>query len=194
MVAGASISGIENDKSVVDAAREYIERGWSVVPVPAGEKGSKLDGWQNLRITEDQVGEFFTENSNIGVLTGEPSNGLANADVDCEEAEHAAKSLMPKTLTSGRGDKIRHHWFDSPGAKSHKFKDVDEEVITEIRADGCQTLVAPSVHPSGDLYEWKNAEEPRQIDRHDLRSAVARVAGASLITRHLPDGGRHDWR
>ena len=136
-------------------AKEYIQRGWSVVPVAAGEKGSKRPDWQNLRINAEQVGEFFTEDSNVGVLLGEPSGGLADADMDCDEAEHAAKSLMPKTLTSGRGNKIRHHWYVSPGIKSRKFKDVDGDVIAEIRGDGgYQTLVEPSVHPSGELYEW----------------------------------------
>ena len=175
-------------------ARKYIQRGWSVIPVPRGAKGPVADEWQHLRINVEQVGEFFTEDSNIGVLLGEPSNGLADADMDCPEAEHAAKTLMPKTLTSGRGTKTRHHWYISPGMKSRKFKDVDGDTIAEIRGDGgYQTLVAPSVHPdTGELYEWKNAAAPLEIDRHDLRSAVARVAVSALIARHLPGGGRHD--
>jgi hypothetical protein len=192
MVAYASISGIENNKSVVDAAREYIECGWSVVPVPRGKKGPVADKWEQLRINADQVGEFVTEDSNIGVLLGEPSCGLADADMDCDEAEYAAKTLMPKTLTSGRGSRVTHHWYTCSGIKSYKFKDVDGSVIAEIRADGLQTLVAPSAHPSGEQYVWKSAAEPQEIDKYDLRSAVARVAVSALIARHLPSGGRHD--
>src|SRR5215208_4725664 len=96
-----------------EQAKEYIERGWSVIPVPPRTKGPGADEWQHLRINAKQVGEFFTEESNIGVLLGEPSGGLADADMDCDEAEHAAKTLMPNTLTSGRGTKTRHHWYVS---------------------------------------------------------------------------------
>ena len=189
MGSNSNISGVD---TVNNAAREYIERGWTVVPVPAGDKGSRLDGWQDLRIKTAETEEYFVGGSNIGVLTGEPSGGLADGDMDCPEAEHAAKAIMPKTLTSGRGSRATHYWYVSPGCKSYKFKDVDGDVIAEIRADGHQTIVAPSVHPSGEKIEWKNDLEPRQIDPHDLRSAVARVAVSSLIARHLPNGGRHD--
>jgi len=177
-----------------EQAKEYIERGWSVVPVPPGKKGPVLNGWEKLSIKSGEIEEYFVGGSNIGVLLGEPSGGLADADMDCPEAEHAAKTLMPKTLTSGRGTKTRHHWYVSTGVKSRKFKDVDGDTIAEIRGDGgYQTLVAPSVHPdTGELYEWKNTAVPLEIDRHDLRSAVARVAVSALIARHLPDGGRHD--
>lgn len=187
---------MEVTESITDiktAARNYINGGWTVVPVPRGEKGPKLDGWQNLRIQASEVDEYFGGASNIGVQLGEASGGLTDADLDCPEAEYVGSGLLPSTLTSGRGQKVRHYWYSSPGSKSVKFKDVDGKVIAEIRGDGgYQTLVEPSVHPSGDLYEWKNEREPLEIAPHELRSAVARVAVSALITQHLPQSGRHD--
>lgn len=177
-------------KVEIDAKR-YIKRGWNVVPVPRGEKGPVLEKWQELRIKADEVDEFFVGESNIGILLGEASGGLTDADMDCDEAEYVGSKLLPKTLTSGRGSKVRHYWYTAPGSKSYKFKDVDGKVIAEIRGDQ-QTLVPPSRHPSGDLYEWKNEREPREIEAHKLRSAVARVAVSALIAKHLPDSGRHD--
>jgi hypothetical protein len=175
-----------------EQARVYIQRGWSVIPVPRGKKGPVTDSWEDLRVKPEQVEEFFVGESNIGVLLGEPSGGLADVDLDCDEALYTGPALLPKTLTSGRSSKVTHYWYTSPGIKCQKFKDVDGEMIAEIRADGLQTVVAPSVHPSGEKIEWKNTAEPLQIDRYDLLSAVARVAVSALIARHLPDGGRHD--
>ncbi|CAA9341001.1 MAG: hypothetical protein AVDCRST_MAG93-6650 [uncultured Chloroflexia bacterium] len=184
-----STESIPNTKN---AARDYINRGWSVVPIPYGEKGPNLPEWQKLRITADEVGEFFVGESNIGIHLGEASGGLTDVDLDCPQAEHAGSRLLPKTLTSGRGNKVTHYWYVSPGSKSYKFKGVDGEVIAEIRADSHQTVVAPSVHPSGASYEWKDEREPQEIEAQELRSCAARVAAASLIARNLPDGGRHD--
>ncbi len=179
--------------NAVEATHGYIDRGWSVVPVPRGEKGPNLPEWQKLRIKSEQVGEFFTEGSNIGIVLGEASGGIADVDLDCLEAEHAGSELLPQTRTSGRGNKTRHHWYVSPGSKSHKFKDTDGDVLVEVRGDGgYQTLVYPSEHPSGDFYEWKRDVEPLELEAHELRSAAARVAVSALIARHLPESGRHD--
>src|SRR5215203_4992396 len=98
-----------------EKAKEYIEHGWSVIPVPRGKKGPVLVEWEQLRIKSGEIEEYFVGDPNIGLLLGEPSGGLVDGDMDCDEAEHAAKSLMPKTLTSGRGSKTRHHWYTSPG-------------------------------------------------------------------------------
>jgi hypothetical protein len=181
---------IKND--ALEAARGYITRGWSVVPVPRGEKGPKLDGWQNLRIKSEQVGEFFTEGSNIGIQLGEASSGLADVDLDCPEAIGIGQRLLPSTLRSGRGLGDSHYWYNSPSSGSFKFKDVGGDVLLEIRSDGHQT-VAFGEHPDGGRYEFSNPEtQPREIEAHKLRSAAARVAVSALVARHLPDGGRHD--
>jgi hypothetical protein len=181
---------IENDAK--EAACGYIARGWSVVPVPRGEKGCKLPDWQGLRIKAGEVGEFFTEGSNVGVLLGEPSGGLADADLDCSEAVKIGPRFLPSTLRSGRGSGDSHSWYVSPDIASVKYKDVDGDVLAEIRSHGHQTVIH-GTHPGGGRYAFSNpGTEPREIEAHELRSRVARVAAAALIARHLPAGGRHD--
>ena len=179
------------ENNAKEAAHGYIDRGWSVVPVPRGEKGCKLRGWETLRIGPEQVSEFFTEDSNVGVVLGEASGGLTDIDLDCPEAEHAGGRSLPKTLTSGRGNKVRHHWYVATGSVSFKFKDTNGDVLVEVRSDGHQT-VAFGKHPSGERYEWINDLEPLEIEAHELRSAAARVAVSALLARHLPEKGRHD--
>jgi hypothetical protein len=181
-----------NTTDVRDYARRYLNRGWRVLPVERGGKGCLLEGWQNLRITEPALGEYFEPRSNVGILLGTPSGGLVDADLDCDEACCVAPRFLPETLKSGRGPYTSHFWYVSPGSESYVYKDTEGNVLLEIRSDNRQTLVEPSTHPSGDIYTWRNNLDPREIDAKDLRSRAARAAASSLLARYLPDGGRHD--
>ncbi len=176
-----------------DAAHGYIDRGWSPLPVPCGEKGCKLSKWEDLRIGAGEVEEFFTEGSNVGVLLGEPSGGLTDVDLDCPEAINIGRKLLPSTLRSGRGLGDAHYWYYvTAGIASFKFKDTNGDVLLEIRSDKHQTVVFGE-HPDGGWYEFSNPEtEPLEIDAHELRSAASRVAVSTLVALHLPEKGRHD--
>jgi hypothetical protein len=183
----------KNSTDVKERARRYIDRGWSVLPIAPKEKGCHIEKWQELRIRPEEVDEFFDRDSNIGILLGRASGGLTDVDLDYPEAEYVGRRLLPNTLMSGRGSEITHFWYVSPGSKSIQYKDINGEVIVEIRGDNHQTLVEPSIHPSGDEYRWINPDTgPLETPKAELRSAVARVAASSLIASHLPNGGRHD--
>ena len=41
---------------MIEIARDYINRGWQPIPVPAGTKNPNRNGWQNERYTEDEAG------------------------------------------------------------------------------------------------------------------------------------------
>ena len=75
------------------------------------------------------------------------------------------------------------------------FKDMDNRtVLLELRGNGRQTLVPPSVHPDGESYIWHGPLEPAQVDGTKLELAVHRLAAATLLARHWPSvpGSRHD--
>ena len=55
------------------AAAALIRRGVAVIPVPAGEKNPGRPGWEALRITEEEIPDYWTNGQNVGVLCGEPS-------------------------------------------------------------------------------------------------------------------------
>src|SRR3990172_3654849 len=135
----------------LDAAREYLRRGWSPIPIPRGEKKPALAEWQNLRLGEGDLLAHFGDGSNIGVLTGTPSGDLIDIDLDCAEAVALAESFLPRTqMWSGRTQRPRSHaWYRVTGSipGSASYKDVDKTVLVELRAGGRQTVVAPSVHP-----------------------------------------------
>src|SRR5215211_494178 len=189
-------ANVEDVARLQDAARMHIRGGHSPIPVEDG-KSPKHKDWTNLRITEDQVPEFFTGKENLGLLLGEPSGGLVDVDLDVPEAAKIAGRFLIPTLTSSRKSAPDSHWwYSSPGAESEKFKDLDGEMLVELRSTGAQTLVYPSLHPdSGELYEWSHSGlEIAQVTPQELYVACRRLATATLIARHLPPiGGRHDF-
>ena len=70
--------------SAKKVARNYVERGWSPIPVPYGEKAPNKAGWQKLRISKMAVDTHFGERRmNVGVLLARiihsgPGNRLAS--------------------------------------------------------------------------------------------------------------------
>ncbi len=176
----------------LEKATEYTRRGWATIPLVPGQKGAHVEKWQELRLTESDLPNFFKPDSNVGILLGKASGGLVDVDCDTPEAIICAKELLPGTLTSGRGSSISHFWYISDDYKTLKFKDLDGAMLVELRGDEHQTAVAPSIHPSGEEYKWFNTLPPTRMGYGDLAEKVTSVATATLIARHLPRGGRHD--
>ncbi|HEV2237841.1 MAG TPA: AAA family ATPase [Ktedonobacterales bacterium] len=65
-------------------------------------------------------------------------------------------------------------------------------MLVELRADGCQTMVPPSIHPSGDALRWERDGEPAVVEEAELRAKVAQVAACALLAVHWPQRGQRD--
>jgi hypothetical protein len=172
--------------------KTYTAEGWSLVPIPRGEKGPRLSNWQHTAFSESD----FKDSDNIGVKLGDPSGGLIDIDLDCKQAVEIAATLLPKTQRiHGRPNKRRsHYWYTVVGQiKSEGFKDIDGSMLVEIRSTGGQTVLPPSIHPSGEVLEWELDKTPLSTEPGLLRDSVVWVATASLLARHYPEAGsRHD--
>jgi hypothetical protein len=177
------------------AAVHSIQRGWPVVPIPAGEKGPILDGWQNLRLTVEDAPRRFPPGANLGRLLGDPS-GLVDIDLDCPEAIMVADLFLSQTgMVHGRPSKPRsHRWYQpKPIPPTKQYKEINGKMLVELRSTGGQTVSPPSVHPSGEMIAWDSEGEPATVAAGDLQVAVAKVAAAALIARHWPaEGSRHE--
>src|SRR5918997_1222832 len=93
------------------AAARYFERGGAVIPVAPDSKKPGMDGWQDMRITVEDIPRYWTNGQNIGLLTGEPSGWLVDVDLDVQEAVRIAGRFLPQTLTSGRQSRPHSHWW-----------------------------------------------------------------------------------
>ena len=171
---------------LLESARTYLSRGYAVIPVPARKKIPVLKGWTDLRLSESELPVHFNGTGNIGVLLGEPSGWLVDVDLDCEEAVALAPKFLPPTdAMSGRpGKPASHWWYVCEGIKTRKHQDpVSKKMIVELRSTGAQTVVGPSIHPSGEPYDPLDGE-PAVVDAGELAAAVAALAEAVTESRH----------
>lgn len=135
------------------AARQLITKHYT--PIPLDGKVPVVKGWQNLRnVTEAQIDEWERAGlwKNIGLVCGEASDnivvidfdGLAGYEVFCREFPDLADTF---TVATGSG-KGRHVYFkvdllpDSLG-----FMDVLDGCNIEIKSNGKQVVIPPSIHP-----------------------------------------------
>ncbi|GCE04711.1 bifunctional DNA primase/polymerase [Dictyobacter aurantiacus] len=175
-------------------AKEYTNRGWSVVPIPHGQKRPLQPEWQRGGFTEND----FNPGDNIGILLGAISGGLVDVDLDCAETiEIAPEYLPPTAMIHGRASKPdSHYWYrviDTIPEKVTRYKDVNGDTLIELRSTGGQTVVPPSIHPSREPLVWSDNGDPGAVTYKSLDRAVRLIAAIALVARHWPnEGGRHD--
>jgi hypothetical protein len=182
-------------------ASRYIELGYAPIPVPAGVKNPNRRGWEQERYTLEDVPRCWNNGQNIGLLTGSVSGWLVDVDLDVPEAVSIAGRFLEPTRTSGHGEQLDlHWWYLAEAARTRDYLDTDgRKKLIELRANGRQTLVAPSLHPDGNEYAWNLALELVTVEARELEQAVNKLATATLIACHLPEhrrfggGGRHDF-
>jgi hypothetical protein len=179
-------------RKIRKVARRFLHKGWAVVPVPLEEKAPRIKSWQKLRMKGSEIDDHFSADSNIGVLTGAPSGGLTDVDLDCPEAIELGTAFLPYTgRVHGRKSKPKsHRWYAvDPILAPEKFCDPDGTCLLELRSTGQQTVVPPSIHPSGERIEWDIRKPPAKVNGSELRTAASRLAAATLFTRHWPSRG-----
>jgi len=170
---------------LLQAAGAYLARGWLPVPIPAGSKGPNLPNWQRLRLSADDLPLHFSHGGNVGLILGEPSGGLVDVDLDCDEAVALAGEYLPATgAISGRGGRpASHRWYIAEGAATKKYSDPQAGMVVEIRSTGCQTVVGPSLHPTGDPYLMLEGE-PAIVPAGLLRACCDALFAAVIRQRH----------
>lgn len=146
---------------LVEIARRYIEiNDFALIPIKLKMKYPAIDGWQN-KWSKDlmKIEEWFGEGkSNIGIVTGKPSN-IWVLDIDGEVGkasmlkilqEHNKK--MPETAqvyTGGGG--LHYFWKYDDRIPANRAKVYDG---IDIRSTGGQVVAPPSIHPNGQKYRW----------------------------------------
>lgn len=185
-----------------------MKRGFQAVPITDNAKRPYGSAWTHLRWeSEEQVKASFDKwreegAGGVGLLLGEPSGGLVDVDLDHPKTMRMQDYFLPPSpMRTGRAGRPRsHRWFkvtgDMPGTRRYKMP--DGGVSVELRATGAQTVIPPSVHPSGESYRWEGAEwggeaGPAVVDGRKLSIQVALLGlGAVLLDNWPKEGGRHD--
>jgi putative DNA primase/helicase len=141
----------------LDAALEYLDRGWRPVPLRPGTKKACVPWaeYQHRSPTVQEIHEWARRwpDANTAILTGAAS-GIVAVDIDSEEAQAEIDALIgdvvtPTSLTA----KGRHLLFQAPPSPLGNRVRIDGSNL-DFRGDGGYIAAPPSVHPSGIRYRW----------------------------------------
>lgn len=149
-------------------AKEYIARGWSVIPLwrhdPKAKAVPALKTWtpfQTARPTEKHLRAWFVQPRSIGIISGPVSGRLVIRDFDtadgylCWAQENPDLAAKLPTVKTPRG----HHVYArvERDEQCETFKVVDKlgQHTGEFRGDSLSfTQAPPSVRADGGRYEW----------------------------------------
>ncbi len=153
---------MSNQKSNVDDALHYLETGFSVIPVGRDKKPIvEWKEYQTRLATEEEVRQWWTKSptASIGIVTGKVS-GISVVDVDAKsDGLETLKTLnLPMTWIVKTGGGGWHYYYqyhpDAPQGTA-LYQGVD------CRNDGGYVVAPPSVHASGQKYEWSFVDGDR---------------------------------
>jgi putative DNA primase/helicase len=173
-----------------------LVRNWDYVPVLACEKYPTAKGWPTRRFDEAAIERHVARGGNVGVKLGVCSDNLMDIDLDCPEAATLAEHYrIDGGVAVGRSGKPVSHIFykadETFGTKKFLFAG---ETLVELRGDGGQTIVPPSIHPSGEALNWLEDPEDGEmvaVSLESLTEYAGHLAAGALLVRHWSTGQRH---
>jgi hypothetical protein len=180
---------------VLKAARDSLALSIYSIPIKPGAKRPALGSdWQKARIELDDLEKHFGNGENIGWLLGINPRPIADVDLDCPEALAVAQFIKgPKTerIAGRKSNPSSHYFFELPGEFEQttfpdpfrKGKD-ERKMLIELRGKGNQTVVPPSIHESGEPYQWYKKGEFGKATHHDVLRWTAKIAAAALLMRY----------
>lgn len=161
------------------AAADYIGRGLAVIPLRRGQKvPATPHGINDWSDNPDQVPIWWGMEpwANVGIVTGQPSGGVFAIDLDVHDPAHsgidtlrdweAVHGELPETWEQVTGSGGRQLFYR---ASRRVRNSANGELGVDIRGDGGFVVAPPSIHPSGEPYEWSVSPDDCEIaDANDL--------------------------
>ncbi|QNJ55982.1 DNA primase/polymerase/helicase [Microbacterium phage Rasputia] len=207
-----------NTPASVAAALEAVKRGYSPIPIFSHDKKPAIGNWTKGVGSDDpdEVARIFTERAtqepfaeNIGLLLGTPSHGLIDIDLDHPKTRRLKDHFLPRTpMRSGRpGRPGSHYWFVAEEGTLQGYRKYtmpkkpdgkQGDVIVEYRSTNGQSVIPPSIHPTGEEYRWEGTpwggeDGPQIINGQKLAVQVATLALAVVLLDQWPtQGSRHE--
>lgn len=166
------------------------EGGVYSIPLKWEQKYPINKGWQNLRLSPDEFPGNIESPYNRGRLLGiAPPEGIKGGwvvcvDLDSVEARQLAEYFLPPTgEIAGRPSKQRaHHFYEcDPPPRTKRFRDAANNTILDLLSTGSQVVVEPSIHPSGELYQWDARESRESVDAPELTFSSGMLAAVCLL-------------
>lgn len=190
-------SATEQDLAVLD---HYRNEGIKLVRLRGRSKKCVDDTWQLIEIPLEEVRAHVRGGGAVGWQVGEVSDWIGAADCDWPETRRLAPRFLPETLRGGKGQEAPSQYiYRSVGLGFEAFKGLDGSEILSIKASnngrGHQIAVPPTVHVDKGPYHFVGGFNPAaiaEIPPDKLRRSVGMLVVSALISRVLPQSGRHD--
>ncbi|MGL4621506.1 MAG: bifunctional DNA primase/polymerase, partial [Chroococcidiopsis sp.] len=163
----------QNSKSVLIGALQQLPQQWQLTPV-GSNKAPYRTAWQSEKLDRQAIAKEIKSGKakGYGLLTGPVSGGLLAVDADGLAAHEllARYGELPPTVafSSGRPGRCQYLLRISPEywdiIKTVKINtgvkgDDGKDQLLELRWDGCQSVLPPSVHPTTGCYKWVSSPE-----------------------------------
>jgi len=166
------------------AARDYLRRGWSVIPLQPRSKlpAIRWEQFQRQRANAEALAHWARRWPllNIGIVTGAAS-GLVVLDLD--QRHNGLESLtalehrhgaLPPTVEVETGGGGRHLYFTCPPTAPRNKVGLAPGI--DLRGAGGMVVAPPSLHPSGGRYRWRQGHEPGALRPAALPRWLERLA------------------
>jgi hypothetical protein len=170
--------------NLLEVVLAYARRGWRVFPLHTATntgcscgkdcgkdrgKHPRVKDWPHVATTDpEQIRRWWTRwrAANIAILAGDgliivdidPRNG-GDLTIEDLEAEHGK---FPETVESVTGSGGRHLFYQHSGAKCQRWPATLGPGV-DIKADGGYVVAPPSLHASGQRYEWEATSHPDDV-------------------------------
>lgn len=143
--------------AALDAALEYLDQGFSVIPVKQADKRPyiKWGQFQQRLPTADELEHWWSQwpEANIAIVCGEIS-GIFCVDADGPAGIQWMNTNLPKTGVYSVTSKGVHAIYRIPEDKMVRNA-VRLAPEVDIRGDGGYFVAPPSKHASGHKYQWR---------------------------------------
>lgn len=156
------------------AAYDYVERGWNIIPCGFKSKSPIITGWNTKEVftTKADIDKWSNEHGdfNLGIPLGK-GNSFVAIDVDGKKAMNelhkVSKGELPQTLeftTPGGGYRYIYKLPEDIQTKPWRKTLAGNHEELSFMAQGQQTILPPSIHTNGGIYEWVDGKDPASIE------------------------------
>lgn len=176
---------------MVDPLKYLADQGATFVKVRPRDKRPQETGWQNKPLSLDEITPHIRAGGNVGLLTGQQSNGICVLDLDtdfqgfCQQFPELAESpQIVRESAPDRGKVLIRIKGRIPHSRSWTRHGENNPRI-ELLADGRQGVMPPSTHPDGQPYIFRNLDKSLiELTVEDLAVIWKTWTGEDMVPQH----------
>jgi hypothetical protein len=148
----------------MDLQATELPSSWHVVPIESGSKhpGSIVGkNWQQKTTNDpEKIKGYLDAGNNLGLLLG-PKSGVIDIEGDTPEGNEILETLLSGIDTPTYTSAKSKHWLFAYDERFINEKSKVAIAGTEWRfgQDSAQSVIPPSVHETGVIYEWQKTPD-----------------------------------